>query len=222
MRISAIGYRPIYNQPVNCKNRVNTYYKPSFGNAPVFQEECGTFELTKEGKAVLDYVKIGCPKTKEGEVLYRQQFFRNPEFFNPVHNKLSVQSILDMCNGNLDLIYRALGKYGLELYGGLPRGYTIENKRATLLETEYYPDGSLDDNFINYIYWNRNGTIDEIVERFGENSASYIDSYVSVGDFNKRGNCYEQVNRPNSDDDLETEYNYMVERAVHRSLYPVG
>ncbi len=219
MTISAIGYHPIYNQSVNCKNRASSYSKPSFGNAPVFKEECGTFELTKEGKAVLDYVEKGCPKTEEGTLLYEQKFSRNPEFFNPIRNTLSVKYILDMCNGNLDVIHRALGKYGLELYGGLPRGYTIENKRVALLETEYYPKAGLDDNFINYIYWNRSGTIDEIVERFGENSASYIDSYVSAGVFNKYTNSYVQVNRPDSDDYLETEYNYMLERAMHKSLY---
>ena len=70
---------------------------------------------------VLDYANHNFPKTKNGESEFYETFSvtKNRNFFDPMYNHMSIVSIINQCKDSLELIYRALGRYGLETYATL-------------------------------------------------------------------------------------------------------
>lgn len=186
MRINSI------NQFYQKKN-YNYQNKTSFKAKTMPQADVIPSGITEKGKAVLEYVKNGCPQTEEGTKLFQKKF--NPDFFDSMHNHLSIASILDKCENNLDVINRALGKYGLEAYGKLGQGSTIKNARESLVETGYYSLYSdINDNFINYLFFNQNGKLSELEERFGNYGSLYLDNLENIGIFRTFINSYSLVN----------------------------
>ena len=106
-----------------------------------------------------------------------------PEIYDLYRMKASVEYMLAKCGDNLELIDRALGKYGLELYGELPQGSTITNKHEGIQETGYWSKGDdLNTNFINYLYFNPKGKLEQLQERFGSHSHLWLDRLISVGE----------------------------------------
>ena len=192
MRISPISNN--YYSKVNSNNRQNqNVSQPAFSaNLPRLLQVRTL--LTKEGKAVYDYVQKGCPRTEEGLAQYNKIFGTDAgriDLVNFHRSNLSIENILDKCNDNPEVINRALGHYGLELYGklplieplsALPWGSTIAKTTGNVVETGYYyPENNMYDNFIRYIHHNPRGHISDIVKRFGDNSVSYAEHFVPTG-----------------------------------------
>ena len=160
--------------PVNNRTQVqNNCVQPKFKSNPSLRFSAAK-PLAERGQAVLQYVEKGCPKTKEGEKLFNEMF--TPEIYDLYRMCVRVEDILAMCGDNLELITRALGKYGLELYGNLPQGSTITNKKEGIRETGYWSKfDDLNTNFMNYLLFNPKGTLTQLEERFGNHSPLWLD-----------------------------------------------
>ena len=196
------------------KTQFKSYYCQTEPCQAMFSEV-----ITEKGKNVLDYVNQGCPKTQAGAYEFKR-IFGNTNF-DLSKNKLSIQDMLNKCDDNLEVIDRALGKYGLEAYGNLKAGSTIKDKRDNLVETGYFFKGAdMHDNFLNYINANKKGTFDEITERFGEKSYSYLDGWEKVGVFRTFLDGYSIVNDRDGDSSelLNAEWDSARAKAVHTIL----
>lgn len=176
---------------VGIKSRV--YCSPVHKARTMPKADAATNVLNERGKAVLAYVEHGCPRTEEGTRIFEKNF--GPDFFNTMHNNLSIESILAKCGGNLDVINRVLGKYGLEEYGGLEQGSTVKKFGENVKETGFYSKYSnLYDNFLNYLYHNRSGSISDLEERFGSYASLYLDNWENIGVFRTFINSYNLIN----------------------------
>jgi len=154
--------------------------KPVFKSNPALRLKAEK-SMAERGEAVLRYIEKGCPETKEGEKLFDEMF--TPEIYDLYRMKSPVENLLERCGDNLEIIYRALGKYGLELYGQLPQGSTITNKHEGIKETGYWSKyDDLNTNFINYLDFNPKGKLEQLQERFGSHSFLWLDRLQNVGE----------------------------------------
>ena len=189
MRIAPINN---YNYQNNQTN-VNKNVKPSFCATAPKPLITNFSKLSNEGKAVIDYVKIGCPKTKEGEKIFQELFV--PEIYDLHRECRSVETILSQCGNNPEVIDRTLGKYGLELYGNLPQGSTINNARKGIVETGYWSKyDDLHTNFINYLDYNPSGKLEELEERFGSHAPMWLERHETTGQIHTSLFSYKVVN----------------------------
>lgn len=166
--------------PVNNRSQItNNCVQPKFKSNPSLQLKT-VKPLKERGKAVLQYIKQGCPKTKEGEKIFNEMF--TPEIYDLYRMCVRVENILAQCGDNLEVIMRALGKYGLELYGNLPQGSTITNKTEGIRETGYWSKfDDLNTNFMSYLLFNPKGTLTQLEERFGSHSPLWLDRMETTG-----------------------------------------
>ena len=202
MRISSINNYYIQNNNIAKKNKMTA--GQTFGVNRVPANAAKSITLTEKGKAVMAYIEQGCPRTEEGTAIFKKNF--EPNFFDPIHNTLSITNILKKCEGNLDVINRTLGKYGLEASAELKPGSTIKNTRENLTETGYWATGgSLYDNFTNYIYHNRAGSLTELEERFGNYASIYMDNWEKIGVFRTFINSYNFIDDGLGDNKLYLE-----------------
>jgi len=166
--------------PVNNQSQMmNNCVQPKFKSNPSLRFKA-VKPLEERGKAVLQYIEQGCPKTKEGEKLFNEMF--TPEIYDLYRMCVRVEDILAKCGDNLELITRTLGKYGLELYGNLPQGSTITNKKEGVCETGYWSKfDDLNTNFMSYLLFNPKGTLTQLEERFGNHSPLWLDRMATTG-----------------------------------------
>ena len=144
-------------------------------------------------KMVSDYVKKGCPKTEQGEQIFNRLFA--PEIFDLNRVSTPVEKLLERCGDNVEVIDRALGKYGLELYGNLPTGSTTTTAHVGIAETGYWSKyDDLNTNFINYLDYNPSGSLSEIEERFGKHAALWLDKPEAMGQVRSDFYSYKVIN----------------------------
>ena len=168
---------PINN---NYRNKTNFHNQKNFRAYTLPNGKTLPVNLTKEGKAVLNYIEQLCPKTKECEKIFKKTFV--PEIYDLYRMGWSVETILEKCGNNIELIERALGKYGLELYGGFPQGSLIKNARKEIKETGYWSKyDALNTNFINDLDYNPSGTLAELQERFGSHAPLWLSRHKVTG-----------------------------------------
>ena len=137
-------------------------------------------KLSEKGKAVINYIKNGSPKTKQGEKIFNELFI--PEIYDLYRECCSVETLLARCENNIEVVDRALGKYGLELYGNLPQGSTTICKHKGIQETGYWSKyDDLNTNFINYLYHNPQGKLAELEERFGSHAPMWLTRHETTG-----------------------------------------
>ena len=75
-----------------------------------------------------------------------------------------------------------MGKYGLELYGQLPQGSTVENKYEGVEETGYWSKyDDLNTNFMNYLLHNPSGKLEQLEERFGSHAPMWLSRHENAG-----------------------------------------
>ena len=176
MKVRAVSNYNYYNNRINQNKNI----KPTFCASVPKALTTDISNFSKEGKAVINYIKSGCPKTKQGEKIFNELF--TPEIYDLHRECCSVETLLARCGGNLEVVDRALGKYGLELYGNLPQGSTTISKHKGIQETGYWSKyDDLRTNFINYLYYNPQGTLAELQERFGNHAPMWLTRHEATG-----------------------------------------
>ncbi len=167
--------------------------KPVFKSANPSFRIPATRPLEERGSAVLQYIEKGCPKTEEGKKLFNEMF--TPEIYDLYRMCSPVENILARCGDNLEIIERALGKYGLELYGNLPQGSTIENKTERISETGYWSKyDDLNTNFMNYLLYNPSGKLEQLMERFGSHAPMWLSRHTNAGQISVGLYSYSVIN----------------------------
>lgn len=189
MKVHAISN---YNYHKNQINQ-NKNIKPTFCASVPTALTTDISKFSEKGKAVINYIKSGCPKTKQGEKIFNELF--TPEIYDLHRECCSVETLLARCGDNLEVVDRALGKYGLELYGNLPQGSTTISKHKGIQETGYWSKyDDLNTNFINYLYHNPQGKLAELGERFGSHAPMWLSRHETTGAISIGLFCYKVIN----------------------------
>lgn len=132
-------------------------------------------KLSERGKTVVNYLREGCPRTAEGEKNYKRIFGTGLKQIDLIHCDKAykpIDDIIESCENNLEVIDRALGRYGLERYGNLPHGSAVTE--GNYLETGYFsPLSGMHDNIIWFFNYNKEGSNKDLAHRFGEAAERY-------------------------------------------------
>jgi len=169
--ISNYNYHSNHSNQINQKKNNSTTF---CANVPkVLSMDASKF--SERGKAVVNYLKEGCPRTVEGEKAYTRIFgsgWGQIDLKYCDKTSTPIDNIIESCEDNVEVIDRALGRYGLERYGGLPQGSAISEGHYN--ETGYFlPLSSMYDNIVWFFAHNPKGLNKDLAHRFGESAARY-------------------------------------------------
>ena len=192
------------------------YVRPAFNAnfSPVSHVQPQTIN---KGQAVLSYIEQGCPKTERGEYIFNKLFV--PEIFDLNRVSTPVEKLLERCGDNVEVIDRALGKYGLELYGNLPKGSTTKTAHEGIAETGYWSKyDDLNTNFLNYLDYNPSGTLSELEERFGQHASLWLDIPEAMGQIRTDFSSYRVIDDLGDTSSIKIKAETLRANAVRRYL----